>query len=227
MDHTVVDLEVVDERYRQPIGRPYVTAQRSRTPGEPQGIDRQGSPAPTRVTSPSPGRACGDDDAAGSARLPGRPLKLSQPELLCLAVMQAMLGLHCEARWLRHARKHLGHLFPFIPAQPGYNKRLRAALPQIKRIIRTLAADTDFWHDTVWLTDSTPVPCGMSRPTAKRSEMAGWANYGYCASHSRFFWGLRLYLVCTPAGMPMLWALADPKIEEREVLAAMGRSTPT
>jgi putative transposase len=26
MDHTVVDLEVVDERYRRPIGRPYVTA---------------------------------------------------------------------------------------------------------------------------------------------------------------------------------------------------------
>ena len=39
--------------------------------------------------------------------------------------------------------------------------------------------------------------------------------------HSRWFWGLRLYLVCTPAGMPILWALADPKIGEREVLAAM------
>ncbi|MFJ5157501.1 transposase [Streptomyces sp. NPDC088353] len=65
------------------------------------------------------------------------------------------------------------------------------------------------------------MPCGMSRPTVKRSELAGWANYGYCASHSRFFWGLRLYLVCTPAGMPILWALADPKLGEREVLAAM------
>jgi hypothetical protein len=47
------------------------------------------------------------------------------------------------------------------------------------------------------------------------------AGYEYCASHSRFFWGLRLYLVCTPAGMPILWALADPKLGEREVLAAM------
>jgi hypothetical protein len=162
-----------------------------------------------------------DDEQAGIRSLPGRPPKLSHSELLCLAVMQAMLGFHCEARWLRHARKHYRHLFPFLPQDSGYNKRLRAALPQIKRIIRTLAADTDFWHDTVWITDSTPVPCGMSRPTVKRSELAGWANYGYCASHSRLFWGLRLYLVCTPAGMPMLWALADPKIGEREVLAAM------
>ena len=162
-----------------------------------------------------------DDDMAGIARLPGRPPKLSHAELTCLAVMQAMLGYHSEARWLRHARKHLGHLFPFLPAQPGYNKRLRAALPQIKRIIRTLATDSDFWHDTVWITDSTPVPCGMSRPTVKRSEMAGWAKYGYCASHSRYYWGLKLYLVCTPAGMPICWALADPKLGEREVLAAM------
>ena len=55
----------------------------------------------------------------------------------------------------------------------------------------------------------------------KRSDLAGWAGYGYCASHSRFFWGLRLYLVCTPTGMPIMWALANPKIGEREVLAAM------
>ena len=162
-----------------------------------------------------------DDERAGLLRLPGRPPVLSHSELICLAVMQAMLGFHSEARWLRYARAHLRHLFPFIPQQPGYNKRLRAALPQIKMVIRMLARDSGFWEDTVWLADSTPVPCGSSRPTARRSQVAGWANYGYCASHSRWFWGLRLYLVCTPSGMPMLWALADPKIGEREVLAAM------
>ena len=86
---------------------------------------------------------------------------------------------------------------------------------------RDLAADSDFWFDNVWIADSTLVECGRSRPAARRSDLAGWANYGYCASHSRWFWGLRLYLVCTPAGMPILWALADPKIGEREVLAAM------
>jgi Transposase DDE domain len=162
-----------------------------------------------------------DDDELGLARLPGRPPVLSHSELICLAVMQAMLGYHCEARWLRHVRKNLRHLFPFVPLQPGYNKRLRAALPQVKRVIRALGRDTDFWNDTVWVTDSTPVPCAMSRPAVLRSEAAGWAGYGYCASHSRFFWGLRLYLACTPAGLPVLWALASPGIGEREVLQAM------
>jgi hypothetical protein len=99
-------------------------------------------------------------------------------------------------------------------------------LPLIKGVIRLLAADTDFWLDNVWIADSTPVECGRSRPTVKRSALAGWANYGYCASHSRWFWGLRLYLICTPAGMPILWALADPKLDEREVLAAMVDAEP-
>ncbi|MFE2462988.1 hypothetical protein [Streptomyces sp. NPDC059402] len=84
-----------------------------------------------------------------------------------------------------------------------------------------LAEDTDFWFDNHWIVDSTSVECGRSRPKVKRSEMAGWAGYGYCGSHSRFFWGLRLYLVCTPTGTPILWALANPKLDEREMVQAM------
>ena len=161
------------------------------------------------------------DDMLVKRPQPGHPARLSQSELVCLAVAQALLGFHSEHRWIRFARRHLRDCFPYLPGQPGYNKRLRAALPLVKRAIRALAADSDFWYDTVWIADSTPVECGRSRPTVKRSAVAGWANYGYCASHSRWFWGLRLYLICTPAGMPILWALADPKIGEREVLAAM------
>jgi hypothetical protein len=66
-------------------------------------------------------------------------------------------------------------------------------------VIRDLAADSGSWSDDMWIADSAAVECGRSRPTARRPDMAGWANYGYCASHSRWFWGLRLYLICTPA----------------------------
>jgi Transposase DDE domain len=147
--------------------------------------------------------------------------KLSGAELVTMAVMQSLLMFRSERRWLRYLRKHLLGLFPYQLKQAGYNKRLRAALPLIKHCIRMLAHDTDFWFDNHWILDSTPVECGRSRPTVQRSDAAGWASYGYCASHSRFFWGLRLYLVCTPAGMPILWALADAKIGEREVVTAM------
>ena len=161
------------------------------------------------------------DDELGEPRWTGRPPVLTDSELVCLAVAQAMLGFTSERHWLRYARKHLAGLFPYLPQQSGYNKRLRAALGLVKRVIRMLAKASDFWLDDSWIVDATPVPCGMSVPTVKRSDLAGWAGYGYCASHSRFYWGLKLYLACTPSGMPILWALANPKIGEREVLAAM------
>ena len=104
--------------------------------------------------------------------------KLSDAELVTMAMMQALLGYVSEARWLRHAHAHLRHLFPYLPKQPGYNKRLRAASLLVKHSIRALATDTAFWRDDVWVIDSTPVECGRSRETAKRSDLAGWAQYG-------------------------------------------------
>jgi len=124
--------------------------------------------------------------------------KLSDAELLTLAAIQVLQGFNEEARWIRYAQDHLRHLFPYVPAQAGYNKRLRKSAGQLEALIRLLGEDTDVWHDDVWLIDSTPVECTRSRPAAQRSNIAGWAGYGYCASHSRYFWGLRLHLVCTP-----------------------------
>jgi hypothetical protein len=161
-----------------------------------------------------------DDELKGQPRL-GAPPRFTDAELVTVAVAQVLLGHDSERHWMRAARQKIGHLFRYLPKQSGYNKRLRAALPLVQRVIRLLAFDTDYWFDDHWLLDSTPVPCGASRPTVQRSGLAGWAGYGYCASHSRFYWGLRLYLICTPAGMPILWALANPKIGEREVLEAM------
>jgi hypothetical protein len=152
--------------------------------------------------------------------------QLSDAELVTLAVMQALLGFTSEARFLRHARARLMHLFPYLPQQPGYNKRLRAAAGLIRDCIRVLAAGAAPWTDDVWVVDSTPVECGRSRETARRSDLAGWAEYGYCASHSRYFWGLRLHLVCTLQGLPVAFALAGAKADEREVLAGMLAADP-
>ena len=152
--------------------------------------------------------------------------QLSDAELVTLAVMQALLGYTSEARWLRHARKHLRDLFPYLPQQPGYNKRLRKTAGTIGVLIGVLARDTSLWTDDVWVVDSTPVECGRSRETARRSELAGWAEYGYCASHSRYFWGLRLHLLATLHGLPVGVALTGAKADERQVLLGILAADP-
>jgi Transposase DDE domain len=157
---------------------------------------------------------------------PGRPPRLADSELVCLAVAQVLLGYNSERRWLRCVGSRLGHLFPYLPGQSAYNKRLRAAARPLAHAIRHLAGLTPSWWDRLRLLDSTPVPCGASRQTVKRSELAGWANYGYCAAHSRPFWGLRLHLLTTPDGAVAAWALADPKLGDREVARAMLENSP-
>src|SRR5947199_9313920 len=87
--------------------------------------------------------------------------------------MQALLGFTSESRWLRHAHAHLRHLFPYLPLQPGYNKRLRAAAALITVVIRVLATDTSLWADDVWVLHSTTFECTRSKETAKRSALAG------------------------------------------------------
>ena len=115
----------------------------------------------------------------------------------------------------------MGHLFPYLPQQPGYNKRLRALAPTIARVIGHLAVSSPSFCDNLRLLDSTPVPCGQSRETARRGELAGHAAYGWCKSHSRFFWGFRLYLLCAPDGMPIRFELAPANVAERTVAAEM------
>lgn len=152
--------------------------------------------------------------------------ELTDAELVTLAVMQGLLGYVSEHRWIRYAGKHLRHLFPYQLKQPGYNKRLRAATGLMRTLARLLAERTSTWADDVWLVDSTPVECARSRETVKRSDLAGWAEYGYCASHSRYFWGLRLHLVCTPGGLPIAWALTGAKADERETLIDLLAAAP-
>jgi hypothetical protein len=151
----------------------------------------------------------------------GRRPRISDSELITLAVAQILLQCHSERRFLRLAGRLLGHLFPYIPLQPGYNKRLRSLAPAICLVIEHLVRLSPSFCERIRLLDSTPVPCGQSRETRKRSELAGWAAYGYCASHSRYFWGLRLYLLCAPDGMPVSFCLAAANEPEREIAAAM------
>jgi hypothetical protein len=94
------------------------------------------------------------DDHLGRPPRTDRPPKLTDAELLTLAVAQVLLGMWSEARWLRFVPRHVPGAFRYLPGQSGYKKRLRNSVPPLKRIIRMLAVDTDLWTDTTWVVDS-------------------------------------------------------------------------
>ncbi len=73
------------------------------------------------------------DDQTGGTRWPGRPLgrppRLTDSELVCPAMAQALSGFHSKTRWPRFAHAHPTGMFPSLPQHPGSNKRPRAAPP--------------------------------------------------------------------------------------------------
>jgi hypothetical protein len=145
-------------------------------------------------------------------RGPGRPPAVTDAELVCLAVAQVLLRYHDEHHWLRAAPARVGHLFPRLLSQPEYNRRLRGAADLLEATLRWLATHTPATSELLRLVDGTPVPCGTSRATARRSELFGYAGYGRDTSHHRFYWGANLLLVVTCEGTVTGFGLANPKL---------------
>jgi hypothetical protein len=143
--------------------------------------------------------------------------RVTDAEVVTLCVAQAIMGIPSDRRFLAVAGKRLAHLFPGLPKQPGYFKRRRRLAETLEWLMGVFASQSLGFHDDLLLIDSTPVECARSRETAKRSALGDAADYGYCTSHSRFFWGFRLHAIFAPDGTPRALELASPKIDEREI----------
>jgi len=146
---------------------------------------------------------------------------LTDAEVVTLSVAQAMMGIPSDARFLKAARKQLSHLFPVLPNRPGYLKRRQRLSEAIEALIAVFASDSPGFRDDLVLVDSTPVECARSIETTRRSQLADAADYGYCASHSRYFWGFRLHGLFALDGTPRALILTSPKASEREVCLTM------
>jgi hypothetical protein len=166
--------------------------------------------------------------ASGLGRCgPGKPPEVTDAELVCLAVAQVLLRYDDERHWLRAAPKQVGHLFPRMLRQSEYNQRLKNAAPLMEAALRWLADHTPATAELLRLMDATPIACGQSVITTRRSGLAGWAGYGYCPSHSRWYWGAKLLLICTCEGTVTGFGLANPKLfGEREQARQMLQDHP-
>ena len=151
---------------------------------------------------------CAADDL-----LPKKPANakriVTDAEVVTLCVAQSMMGIPSDARFIASARKRLGHLFPLLPDREGFYKRREALSDTIEALIAEFVSHSPGSTDNVLLVDSTPVECARSRETVKRSghsslndALGNAADYGYCASHSRYFYGFRLHTLFAMDGTP-------------------------
>ncbi len=155
---------------------------------------------------------------------PGRPAKVSDAELVALAVCQAAMGISSDRQFLGLVTHRLPGWFPHLPEQSQYNRRLRALTELIARVQQRLAR----WLDAggVRLCDGTLIACASYPGCAQRSDFAGLARYGYVKSHHRYLWGVRLVLVTDARGLPLGFTLVAAGEKEYEPLADLLTGVP-
>jgi hypothetical protein len=157
--------------------------------------------------------------------------RLTDAEVVTLCVAQSIMGICSDERFAKVASRRLRHLFPRLTQRSGFHRRRDRLAETIEALITTFASRSPGYYDDLVLADSTPVECARSRETVKRGgsscladAIADAADYGYCASHSRWFWGFRLHTLMAPDGTPRAMALTSPREGEREVcLRLLGR----
>jgi hypothetical protein len=105
--------------------------------------------------------------------LPDRPRnarrRLSDAEVVTLCVAQVLMGIPSDRRFLRAARRQLGHLFPCLPTQDALHKRRARLAEAIEWLLGVFSSHCPGAGDDLLLLDSTPVECGRSLETARRS----------------------------------------------------------
>ncbi len=140
--------------------------------------------------------------------------KVTDAELVALAVTQAAMGIPSDRQFLGLVGKVLPGWFPHLPEQSQYNRRLRRLAPTLAAVqlrIAELIAEGG-----LRITDGTLLGVANYAGCASRSEFAGTAAYGYCAAKSQYLWGMRLVLVTDRHGVPVGYTLVAANEKEYE-----------
>jgi hypothetical protein len=144
----------------------------------------------------------------------GPRAKVSDAELVALAVCQAAMGICSDRQFLGLVRFRLPGWFPHLPEQTQYNRRLRGLAAQMVWVQQRLSQLCE--SGPVRIADGTLLGVANYAGCGQKSEFAGFAAYGYCAAKSRWYWGVRLVLLVDRKGLPVGYTLVPANEREYE-----------
>lgn len=146
----------------------------------------------------------------------GPPAKISDAELVALAVCQAAMGISSDRQFLGLVGYRLPGWFPHLPSQSRYNRRLRGLTGLLTVVQQRLARLLDSGGPR--LADGTLIGVANYAGCPQRSEFAGTAAYGYCAAKSEYVWGVRLVMRSDLRGLPLAYTWVPANEHEYEPL---------
>jgi hypothetical protein len=152
-----------------------------------------------------------------SARKPGRPPSLSDPEALTLAILAQWPRWRSERDFFRFADAHLRGYFPNLLSHGQLNRRIRALEPELKAFQWDLAATLADGSEVYHVLDITLIPTIVRVRACRRGLFAGQAAFGRNVSKTEWVYGFKVALSVSPKGVIMGFGLAEANSDERPI----------
>lgn len=158
-------------------------------------------------------QAHGPELLAGKA---GAKPVFSDSEVITLAIAQHWCGFAKEREWLRFIDNNYGALFPQLLSQSEFNRRARNLCWLINEMRRWVVAQMGAYEEEYRLIDGTPISVRHWRRYGRTHLMLPEAALGFCAAKQEAFYGYRLVVLTTVAGVITDWGLIPGNGDERE-----------
>jgi len=151
-----------------------------------------------------------DDTMKGAAviqhalKRPGPAPRLSDSELVTIALYQELIGEPREDHFFRLHQASLQTFFPGLNERSRYTRRKRDLCSVILavRVSLQLVLEALQLEETAAI-DSAPVPCVSYKRAKQASDFVGSADYGVCSSKAMKYFGYKLHSVVSLTGIIM------------------------
>ncbi len=148
----------------------------------------------------------------------GFPLALSDAEVITMEICGEYFGLNQDEDLYDYFRSHYQHFFPNLRERTGF-VRQAANLWALKAMIqRRLTQISGQAADEVQIIDTLPLPvCTYTRSQRDRCFKPE-ADYGYCAAKDMHYYGFKLGLRISRAGMIIAYPLLPARPHDSQLL---------
>jgi Transposase DDE domain len=147
----------------------------------------------------------------------GRPVLLSESEVLTLAILAQWPRFRSERDFWRFARAHLRNYFPTLCSQSQFNRRVRALQPELRSLQHDISKTLCDGSEAYRVLDTTLIPAIVRVRARRRGLFAGQATFGRCRSKTEWIYGFKVALAVSPEGIITTFGLAPAACDERPI----------
>jgi IS5 family transposase len=145
--------------------------------------------------------------------------KMSDSEILTIALTGETIGIDSETAWYNFVRKNYSHLFPDMCDRTRFNRTRRDLLGVTTLIWQCLNAVMEEYFSNDRLVDSFPLEvCEFGRAHFCRAFKSEEADYGHCASKKETYFGYKVHDITTVEGYITDFIVTPASTDDRDAL---------